>query len=209
MWFTGYDEDMNFQIGYAFSTDGKSWTPNPSPVLSPTGNPGDFDESHVLDVSVLFEGGTYHVWYTGMDSEGNYAIAYTSTNSPDSLSNASEPLTNLQPMDTPDYLTHGVRAPNTIFTNDMYMMWPTAYGSRNTITVAQSDSPGTGWDINIAPVLTYHTTGFDVSQVGLCTVIEHPSAEGYEMWYTGWSASGLAIGYADSPDGITWNKYRD
>jgi predicted GH43/DUF377 family glycosyl hydrolase len=212
MWFSGYDNSIDFQIGYATSSDGKTWTPNAGPVLSPTGGAGDFDESSVLDVSVLREGSTLHVWYTGTNPSGEFAVGYTSTTTaaPDTLTNASGPIAALTPLGG-SYFAGGVRAPNTILdsTDSKYRMWPTAYnGSIDTITLAESSAVDTGWLINNTPVLLYHTTGFDVIQVGLCSVVENPAAAGYQMWYTGWSTDGLAIGYATSDDGISWTKHR-
>ena len=95
-------------------------------------------------------------------------------------------------------------------------MWPTAYqiGGGNvptlySIAYAESDSPGSGWSLpnGEAPVLWQHTTGFDVSLVSQCCVIENPAGGSFEMWYSGWAGYDIRIGYADSTDGIAWNKY--
>ncbi|MFC1479037.1 hypothetical protein ACFL6F_00420 [Planctomycetota bacterium] len=207
MWYTGYDDSNNFQIGYASSPDGVDWTPDALPVLSPTGNAGDFDESHIRGVAVYYDG-DYHVYYTGINSQGYAYIAYITTAVPNSMSNAGASLAQLGPASN-TYHSGGLRAPSVLYdSNDTtYKMWPTASASLSSIGYAESSFPGSGWLITTSPVLTAHSTGFDAIQVALCCVIKHPLSSGFLMWYSGWSSDGVSIGYASSSNGYTWDKY--
>lgn len=209
MWFTGYDDTKTFQIGYASSTNGTSWIPAGSPVLSPTGNPGDFDQSHVRGIGVWYSGGTFHIYYTGIDSQGYARIGYISTTAPDTLSNAETALTNLGPS-SGTYHSGGMRSPCVLYdsSDTAYKMWPTASGYLSSIGYAESSDPDSGWLITSSPVLTNHSTGFDSVQVALSCVIKHPSASGFLMWYSGWSPERICIGYATSSDGFSWTKYK-
>lgn len=51
-------------IGYATSVDGLSWVRHPSPVLEP--GPSDWDSYIVYGPAVVFDGSSYHMWFTGI-----------------------------------------------------------------------------------------------------------------------------------------------
>ena len=75
MWYSGVDNDDQRRIGYATSSDGLNWTKDTAhnPVFS--GAPGEWDEGHVGNHALVFEG-DYHLWYSS-----NGQIGYiTSTN---------------------------------------------------------------------------------------------------------------------------------
>jgi predicted GH43/DUF377 family glycosyl hydrolase len=64
MWYTGFDLPYRFwKIGYAESQDGISWTKyEGNPVLVPG---REWDSFDVWDPAVVFDGTTYHMWYSG------------------------------------------------------------------------------------------------------------------------------------------------
>ena len=67
MWYVGRDASAQYAVGYAYSTDGISWTKNGGtggPVLT-VGSPLAWDSEYVREPSVLNVGGTYHMWYSG------------------------------------------------------------------------------------------------------------------------------------------------
>ena len=72
MWYSGQNGVFG-GIGYATSTDGLTWTkytnggPLPVPVLN-HGVPGSADSFSAADPSVLKDGSTWKMWYTGDDS---------------------------------------------------------------------------------------------------------------------------------------------
>ena len=69
MWYTAGDGDSN-RIGYATSPDGIAWTKHPEgPVLN-GGAPTDWDAYGVTDSNVLFDGTTFHMWFTGWEADG-------------------------------------------------------------------------------------------------------------------------------------------
>jgi predicted GH43/DUF377 family glycosyl hydrolase len=75
MWYTGaYGllSDYDWQIGYAESFDGLSWTRQLLPVLDPGAG---WDSSVVYAPSVLFDGVRYNMWYTGHNTY-NVNIGY-------------------------------------------------------------------------------------------------------------------------------------
>ena len=66
-------DDFRWQVGYAESTDGLSWTKHTEPVIEP-GN--GWDNWLVYAPSVLFDGAAYHMWYTGVTGGRNFGIGY-------------------------------------------------------------------------------------------------------------------------------------
>jgi predicted GH43/DUF377 family glycosyl hydrolase len=66
MWYSGYN-GSNFRIGYATSSDGITWSKygfNPVLVL---GEPDSWDDAHVANPMVLYNGTEYQMWFTGID----------------------------------------------------------------------------------------------------------------------------------------------
>jgi predicted GH43/DUF377 family glycosyl hydrolase len=100
-------------------------------------------------------------------------------------------------------------SPSVIFDGNMYKMWYT--GDRGSIPrrIGYATSPdGISWTrYSSNPVLDLGTTGaWDETAVYFTSVISDTGI--YKMWYTGLNAASKnRIGYATSPDGITWTKY--
>jgi predicted GH43/DUF377 family glycosyl hydrolase len=102
--------------------------------------------------------------------------------------------------------------PSILFNADSgrYEMWFDAttaiYVRPYSIGYAVSDN-GIAWTIHPTPVLTADQGTWDEGTVEEPNVIRENGQ--YKMWYTG-GPMGIAvtkIGYATSPDGITWTKY--
>lgn len=73
---------------------------------------------------------------------------------------------------------------------------------------ATADSPLGPWTVDPDPVLNPGSAGaWDEEGVFWPCVV--PDDDGYRMYYAGKSPEETAIGYATSPDGITWMKYDD
>jgi len=81
------------------------------------------------------------------------------------------------------------------------------------IAYATSDD-GINWETHLEPVLlpSGNFDSWEGTDVETPTVIkdkEAPPGERYKMWYSAWveEKETYRIGYATSPDGITWKKY--
>jgi hypothetical protein len=78
MWYTGahgtISSDSDWQIGYAESVDGLSWTKHPAPVLDPGVG---WDGGIVYAPHVLFDGSSYSMWYTAVAA--THAIGYAAS----------------------------------------------------------------------------------------------------------------------------------
>ena len=67
MWYTQGAGTSSSSIFYASSNDGISWTKRSSPVLTPSSNPHDWDAVAVYSPTVIYDGSTYWMWYSGED----------------------------------------------------------------------------------------------------------------------------------------------
>jgi predicted GH43/DUF377 family glycosyl hydrolase len=64
------------RVYHATSRDGVRWSIDPSPVLSPSANPEDWDSARIESPSVVKVGSTYHLYYAGADAAGAAAGVY-------------------------------------------------------------------------------------------------------------------------------------
>ena len=83
MWYNGHD-GITQRIIYATSPDGTNWTRYTAlPMLEP-GVTGSWDDDELGPMCVLIAGGSYHMWYTGWNTAGDFRIGYAT--SPNGLS---------------------------------------------------------------------------------------------------------------------------
>ena len=78
MWYIGYD-GWWWRIGYATSPDGINWTKHPNNPVIREGAEGSWEEGHVWMPSVIKDGNTYHMLYTGTDPDDIYHIGYATS----------------------------------------------------------------------------------------------------------------------------------
>ncbi len=100
----------------------------------------------------------------------------------------------------------GVILPSVIFDSDTFKMWYHGDdGSATRIGYATSPDRVT-WTKSVSnPVLVLGSSGsWDDASILEPTVLFDSSI--YHMWYQGFDGSNRRIGYATSPDGVTWTK---
>jgi len=100
----------------------------------------------------------------------------------------------------------GVILPSVIFDSDTFKMWYHGDdGSATRIGYATSPDRVTWTKSGSNPVLNLGTSGsWDDAAILEPTVLFDGSI--YHMWYEGFDGSNRRIGYATSPDGVTWTK---
>ncbi|UCG70096.1 MAG: hypothetical protein JSV09_03525 [Thermoplasmata archaeon] len=216
MWYTGWYGGTP-RIGYAESDDGYTWTKMPSVPVLDVGIPLAWDDYRVTGPSVVYDGATYHMWYTGHDGGGSTRIGHAT--SPDGYQwtkDGANPVLDLGPSGSWD--DWQVYAPSVIYIGSGFEMWYSG-SDGNTVRIGYATSPdGITWTKYDDPLTTspLYIESDPVLDVGAPDSFEyhnvfHPSVlyDGliYHMWYTGYNLSNLRIGYATSPDGVAWNKY--
>jgi len=121
MWYSGHSLANNYlKIGYAYSSDGVTWTKHPTPVLE-GGASGSWDESAAYWADVMFENGLFEMWYTGQTGS-TWAIGYaTSTDGINWTKFADNPILEQGNVGEWDY--QRVQHPYVIKQNNVYKMW--------------------------------------------------------------------------------------
>jgi hypothetical protein len=82
MWFSYGVTTMHDGIGYAESTDGVSWEEDPNNPIFHKSDGVAWRSDRTYTPSVLKDGLTYKMWFSGKDSASNYAIGYASLTVP-------------------------------------------------------------------------------------------------------------------------------
>jgi predicted GH43/DUF377 family glycosyl hydrolase/photosystem II stability/assembly factor-like uncharacterized protein len=208
MWFTTFWNFPNAGIGFAYSSDGITWTLNSTnPVMTP--GPTGWDSLFVGAVCVLKEGGTYKMWYTGWKSTTRYPHSIGYATSPNGINWTKHPDPVLSP--STGWESGAVGYPSVIKVGSSYVMFYTGEVSAGiALTGRAISTDGITWQRYANnPVLPAGEPGEWDQNNYLGNVIELNNT--LYIYYTGEAnpnVSGTAIGVAASTDmGITWTKY--
>jgi predicted GH43/DUF377 family glycosyl hydrolase len=203
MWYGGFD-GSNVKIGYANSNDGISWTTySGNPVLD-LGSSGSWDDQHVYFPCVIYDGTTFHMWYSGKDGI-NHRIGYaTSTDAISWDKYSANPVLDIGPSGAWD--SEFAFSPEVIYDGSIYHMWYSGYdGSKRRIGYATSPDRVTWTKSGTNPVLDIGPSGSWDDEYACIPRIVYDSSI-FHMWYTGNDGSTYRIGYATSTDGVSWVK---
>lgn len=224
MWYTSVHADlvgpvevMKNYMGYAVSTDGMDWTLVNPAVISPTSDPGTFDQFHAGQGWVVIEQDTFKMWYWGynIDTDQNTigmarsadGETWTTVNGPGHLGSVFDLF--MAGLYDQGY---GLATPCVVKNGDYYYMWYSQIlraSNEYTLGCAMS-ADGVNWIKLMGPgpkgaVLEWGDAGtFDEYGTAWPSVL--PTDTGFEMWYYGASASGGRLGYAVSSNGAVWQK---
>jgi len=140
MWYTGRDGSKN-RIGYATSPDGIVWTKYAGNPVLDLGEFGEWDNYRLYGPSVLFEDGTYKMWYPGHDGS-NLRIGYaTSLDGITWMKYVGNPVLDLGI--SGEWDDYYVTAPSVLFECGTYKMWYMGNdGSDDRIGYATSEPAG-------------------------------------------------------------------
>jgi len=208
-WIVGVDETDIGKIGYATSTDGIEWNKyENNPVLVP-GNQGEWDEANTDHACVLIIDSIYQMWYMG-ENEHSARIGYaTSSDGINWDKYIGNPVLDLGSQGSWD--ENEVLHPSVVFDGNTYHMWYNGYGQDVQRMGYATSEDGINWTKYAGnPVLTVgDPTTWEDYMLALMAVIYKD--EEYKMWYTGGDGTDedskyFRIGYATSPDGISWHK---
>ena len=179
-----------------------SWTkPSSNPVL-PTGPSGAWDENETHYLSVIWDEGTYKMWYAGYNGSSQSIGYATSTDGINWTKYSGNPV--LSPSEA--WEGSQLVLPEVIKHDGIYKMWYQNVSIPRHIGYATS-SDGINWTKHAGnPVINAGASGeWDDNQIGPGTVIIDGGV--YRMWYSGFDGTQLGIGYATSTDGINWTKH--
>ena len=207
MWYSG--RSNNLRIGYATSIPGTTgsieWVKYPGNPVLDVGGSGIWDDYHVAQATVLFDGTEYRMWYSGNDGL-NYRIGLaTSADGLTWVKYHANPVLDIGERGT--WEDANVYKPIVLFNGTEYQMWYTGYDGTSWRIGYATSFDGIVWQkYHANPVLGPGASGtWDGDGVAHPAVLFDGTE--YQMWYTGYDGTNDRIGYATSFDGIVWQKY--
>lgn len=153
-----------------------------------------------FDACVLLDGGIFRMWFSWRP-EGSIAHTY----SPDGI-HWSPPSIVLAPIrDSP--WEPIVNRPSVLKGRDGYHLWYTGQTNNASAVGYARSTDGLVWKRHGEPVLSAEQP-WERPAIMAPTVLWDASMRKYRMWYSGgMQFEPNAIGYADSPDGVTWSRH--
>ena len=190
-----------------------NWTKYADNPILKGGPSGNWNHS-VVEASVLYnaDSSRFEMWFVGTSGSPVFPYRVGFATSIDGLTwemHPNNPV--LSPGSTGEWDAYTVEFPYVIRENGQYKMWYSSGGSNYIqYKIGFATSPdGINWTKYANnPILGFGTEPWEAGGVMACTVL--PVSGGYKMWYTGLTTAGqngtCAIGYANSTDGISWER---
>ena len=155
------------------------------------GNPAAFDNGGQRDPSVLYDAGTYHLFFTGLSSGGTRSIGYASTpedgatKQPDNSawSTRSQVLSG----DGSGFDASGVAHPSVIKDGATYVMYYAGLDSSGAAKIGRATASGTERPVHAGPArcsTSAQASEFDATSVKDPVVVKVDAGD-YRMLYTG------------------------
>jgi hypothetical protein len=204
MWYSGFDGTNN-RVGYATLPIMDSWEKYSGNPVVDIGNPGEWDDLYVRSPAVIYDGTIYHMWYSG-NGGPTWKIGYA--NSTDGINWNKYSGNPVLDVGAGWWEAGGVLEPYVLFDGAIYHMWYSGDDGTTTRRICYANSTDRiNWNkYSGNPVLDLGSPSeWDDSSVYAEKVIFNGST--YQMWYTGRDPSSNRIGYATSPDGLSWTRY--
>jgi len=214
MWYSGDNgtiEAGGGSIGYAKSSDGVSWIKSSNPVLTP-GSAGSWDSLTVYAGFVLKNSSSYLMWYEGAQLRPDGYCCKFGIGLASSADGISWTKYALNPILTSESSSRPyVSYPWVLRIGRQFEMWYSCglYVPSYLTAICLAISPdGVHWSQNAKPVFkgTGAATDWDGGTVYSPNTIY--DGKTYGMWYSACNlaATKCQIGYATSPDGVTWTR---
>lgn len=176
-----------------------------NPVLD-VGGVGEWDSNFIGHPSVLYIGGTYHMWYAGNDGTDHRIGYVTSSDGITWTKYANNPV--LQNGNSGEW-DYALGSPSVIFDGSIFHMWYDGQtGDGHSRIGYATSSDGINWNKYAGnPVIDIGNAGeWNEFTTGFPSVLFDGTT--YQMWFVGRSnSSQQLIGYATSNDGIDWTQY--
>ncbi len=190
---------------------GQEWQKTGVPLFSIIGMPGSWNGTALpaYDIigHVMYDGTEYKSFVGGTDGSSFSAGLWTSTALESGwVAHPSNPILSNGPEGSWDEFS--VANPMVLKDGGTYKMWYTGYDNANLARIGYASSTdGLVWEKSENnPVLDVSTNGWDTFHLHTPYVVK--DGETYRMWYAGHDGGGgtWGIGYATSPDGMTWTR---
>jgi predicted GH43/DUF377 family glycosyl hydrolase len=185
------------------------WVEHPDNPLIGPGPPGSWDSRGHWLSEVVFDGSIYHMWYEGLEEDvGSRGIGHAT--STDGVDWTKDPNPVLVHGDSGEWDDQRVGHLGVVYDGTLFHMWYSGSSHDGTVRVGYATSPdGSVWTksehnpvMDVGPPGSWESLGVSSS-----TVIF--DGDVYRLWYVGATLEPTfvaRIGYAESPDGIVWNR---
>lgn len=183
-------------IALATSADADSWTP--WGVVIPPGFAGPTDSSGAAYEDVLVVGSTFHMWYSGLDSTGTYAIHHATSSEGTVWSSGG-----LVVSASSEGVSGHIYFPAVVQEGGTFMMWFTHQTSVNSWIRKATSADGDSW-VSEGIVLSPVNDGIDDAGPRMPDVV-HDGSD-YVMWYACVAVWEGQICRSRSTDGIHWTR---
>lgn len=193
MWYEGQGEDHT-RFGYATSPDGVVWTKYEGNPILDVGPPGSWDDTDIWGASVIFNGSTYEMWYSGFDGDKDYIGYATSPDGTEWTKHEQNPVLDVGLPGSWDDAE--VADPHVLLTGSEYQMWFAGFDGLQWRTGYASFTYGGGWvKYEGNPVLREGNAGeWDDRYAAGPSVLRF--GETYHLYYFGYSGTRFQIGLA-------------
>jgi hypothetical protein len=201
MWYTGRTSGMPAPevIRYATSVDGKNWD-RMGVVIGANAS----QEGRVYAATVIYDGGTYKMWYTGDDFIGLTARIFYAT-SPDGYVWTRQGMA-VDFAFEGTYDTGGVTYPFVLNESGVYKMWYSGWDGAFYRVIYATSLDGLTWTSPVM-VIDHGPPGSKDSQRLVEITIDRDPSGLYHAWYSAWDGSWSYLLNATSSDGIVWTKH--
>ncbi len=205
MWYSGKSQDGRWRIGYATSSNGLTWNRGNggNPVLD-RGGIARFDGGGVAYPSVIKDGNTYRMWYSGViESTTIWQIGYaTSANGISwTRQNNSNPVLGFGKKGT--YDENGLLYPRVVKDGPTFRLWYIGINQKSICYASSTDGISWARDPN-NPVMVPSATPGDFDGSALLEFAVMRDGLKFKMWYTGDNAGTRTVGYAEADvEGMT------
>ncbi|MBS4027140.1 MAG: T9SS type A sorting domain-containing protein [Ignavibacteriales bacterium] len=207
MWFTSYsfNPGRRTSISEAISMDGVDWYLNAKNPKVYAGEPGSFESVGLGNPRIIKDSNEFKLYYDGYDGARNEIGVAFSQNGKTWTKHSSNPIITRGQLGSWD--AEKASEPFIIKDNGIFKMWYA--GDNGTVTsIGYATSlDGIHWSKYAQnPILIKDTSLSEVEGVGMPVITKVESV--YYMLYSMIGINGVQkIGYANSLDGIHWQKY--
>lgn len=209
MYFSSHPSVAGPRIFMATTSDGgQTWTcANSNTAVLPLGAAGAWDETRVINPTIIKDGSTYKMWYTGRNALGVSAIGYAESTDPNGIIWTKVGGTQLGTGGPAAWDSQYVRNPSVVKSDGTYHMWYEGTAMWPYFKIGHATSlDGISWTKDPAkPVLTPTAGTWDAIGVSNPYVVTNGSGV-FEMFYSGNSGGSWLTGHATSSNGTDWTK---
>jgi hypothetical protein len=181
-----------------------------NPVLVP--EPGQWDAGFG-SIAVLYDGATFHMWFSaaaGVNEPSYVGYATDADGRGDWTKYAGNPLVGLGPGAPGAWDDYGTVPKTVLVEGSSLRMWYVAFQGGYLdgtwrIGHARSTDGGITWNKEPDTPVLEAKEPWEGNKAYQPTVVRY--GDRFAMWYTGYNGVTAALGYAVSPDGLTWTKW--